>query len=197
MIFFARGSKTKREGSEAGKGEPDLATTASGVYRLYLLRHARAGWASPGQTDFDRTLDDEGYAEAEVIAAEMADQGYHPQLVISSTAIRCKETAEPLRRAFGEDLPIQYVDTLYGGTIESYAEVAFAVREETAVLIVGHNPMVEEFFRIVVGQPIADATAPNGFPTAALATIDFDRRPSDRDYSGGRLSCFMTPRSGR
>lgn len=173
-----------------------MALATSGVYRLYLLRHARAGWAAPGMSDFDRTLDDQGYAEAEVIAAEMADQGYHPQLVISSTATRCRETAEPLKRAFGEDLAIEYVDTLYGSSIDAYAEVAFAARSETAVLIVGHNPMVEEFFRLVVGQPIADATAPNGFPTAALATIDFDRRPSDSDYSGGRLSCFMTPRSG-
>lgn len=183
-------------GSIRDEGDWRLATVTTGVYRLYLLRHARAGWAAPGSSDFDRALDDQGYAEAELIAAEMADQGYHPQLVLSSTAVRCRETAEPLRRAFGEDLPIEYVDTLYRGSVDAYAEVAFAGRTETAVLIVGHNPMMEEFFRLIVGQPVADAAAPNGFPTAALATIDFDRKPSDRDYTGGRLSCFMTPRSG-
>ena len=69
--------------------------------------------------------------------------------------------------------------------------LSLAGRTETAVLIVGHNPMMEEFFRLVVGQPVADAAAPNGFPTAALATIDFDRKPSDRDYTGGRLSCRL------
>lgn len=183
-------------GSIRDEGGSRLATVTTGVYRLFLLRHARAGWAAPGSSDFDRALDDQGYAEAELIAAEMADQGYQPQLVVSSTAVRCRETAEPLRRAFGEDLPIEYVDTLYRGSVDTYAGVAFAERTEASILIVGHNPMVEEFFRLVVGQPVADAAAPNGFPTAGLATIDFDMKPSDRSYTGGRLSCFMTPRSG-
>ncbi|MFD1326543.1 SixA phosphatase family protein [Mycoplana ramosa] len=173
-----------------------MATATSGVFRLYLLRHARAGWAEPGKSDFDRTLDDQGYAEAEILAEEMADQGYRPQVVISSTAVRCRETAEPLKRTLGEELPIEYVDTLYGGSINAYAEVAFADRAETSVMIVGHNPTIEEFFRRVVGLPVADTAAPAGFPTAALATIDFDRRPTDRDFSGGRLSCFITPHSG-
>ena len=174
-----------------------MATAVSGMFRLYLLRHARAGWTEPGRTDFDRTLDEQGYAEAEILAEEMADQGYRPQVVISSTAVRCRETAEPLRRTLGEDLPVEYVDALYGGTVQSYAEVAFAERVETAVMIVGHNPMIEQFFRQIVGQVIADTAAPGGFPTAALATIDFDSRPNDQDYrSGGRLSCFITPHSG-
>lgn len=173
-----------------------MATAVSGMFRLYLLRHARAGWTEPGRTDFDRTLDEQGYAEAEILAEEMADQGYRPQVVISSTAVRCRETAEPLRRTLGEDLPVEYVDALYGGTVQSYAEVAFAERIETAVMIVGHNPMIEQFFRLVVGQVIADTAAPGGFPTAALATIDFDSRPNDQDFSGGRLSCFITPHSG-
>lgn len=173
-----------------------MATVTSGVFRLYLLRHARAGWAAPGASDFDRALDEQGYAEAEILAEEMADQGYRPQVVISSTALRCRETAAPLKRTLGEDLPIEYVDALYGGTVDAYAEVAFAERAAAAVMIVGHNPMIEAFFRGVVGPPIADAAAPNGFPTAALATIDFDRRPRDTDFAGGRLSCFITPRSG-
>ena len=65
-----------------------MATVTTGAFRLYLLRHARAGWAAPGKADFDRTLDDQGYAEAEILAEEMADQGYRPQVVISSTAVR-------------------------------------------------------------------------------------------------------------
>lgn len=126
----------------------------------------------------------------------MADQGYRPQVVVSSTAVRCKETAEPLRRALGEELSIEYVDTLYLGSVSTYAEVAFASRAEASLLIVGHNPTIEEFFRLLVGPQIADATAPKGFPTAGLATIDFDRRPTAKDFEGGTLACFMTPRSG-
>ncbi|TIV15839.1 MAG: histidine phosphatase family protein, partial [Mesorhizobium sp.] len=35
--------------------------------RLYLLRHAKAGWALPGVRDFDRPLDESGKADAEAM----------------------------------------------------------------------------------------------------------------------------------
>ena len=174
-----------------------MASFGAPAFRLYLLRHAHAGWAQPGQSDFDRTLDDDGFAEAEVIAEEAADQGYRPGLIIASTAMRCRQTAEPFLRAMSEELPVDYVDQLYSGTVETYAELAFAERPESAVMIVGHNPMIEEFFHRLVGKEIAGAAAPFGYPTAGLAILDFDRRPTEDDYSGACLAGFMTPRPAR
>ena len=167
------------------------------VFRLYLLRHARAAWALPGQTDFDRKLDDEGYAEVEIIAEEAADQGYRPDIVLSSTAARCRETTEPFRRSLGEELDIRYVDSLYAGPIGLYADIAFAAREQKSVMLVGHNPMIEEFFRRLVGQSIAETAAPFGYPTAGLAVLDFDRRPQPAELPVARLACFIAPRPAR
>ncbi|TIX99998.1 MAG: histidine phosphatase family protein, partial [Mesorhizobium sp.] len=39
--------------------------------KLYLLRHAKAGWALPGMRDFDRPLDASGIADAETMGAAM------------------------------------------------------------------------------------------------------------------------------
>lgn len=171
-----------------------MASLGTPAFRLYILRHAHAAWAQPGQGDFDRALDDTGFAEAEVIAEEAADQGYKPALIISSTAVRCRQTAEPFHRTVSEDLTIDYVDSLYSGTIDTYAELAFADRQETSVMIVGHNPMIEEFFHLLVGKEIAETAAPFGYPTAGLAVLDFDTRPTKEDYTGACLSGFMTPR---
>jgi phosphohistidine phosphatase len=85
------------------------------VFRLYLLRHAKAAWALPGQKDFDRTLDDAGFADAEIVADIAADRGLRPDLVLCSTAVRCRQTADALRRAMTEDLDIRYIDALYAG----------------------------------------------------------------------------------
>ncbi|MCF3642414.1 histidine phosphatase family protein [Rhizobium sp. TRM95111] len=172
-----------------------MPATEKPAFRLFLLRHARAAWAQPGGNDFDRPLDDEGYAEAEAIAEEMADQGYRPELVLSSTAVRCRETAEPLRRTLGEELDLNYVDSLYSGPTSSYAEIAFAPRVSASVMLVGHNPMVEEFFHRILGTSIAETAAPFGYPTAGLAVLDFDSRPTDDRFEGARLSCFITPRT--
>ncbi len=170
-----------------------MASFGTPAFRLYLLRHARAAWARPGQSDFDRTLDDAGFAEAEVVAEEATDQGYRPDIIIASTAVRCRQTAEPFHRTVSEELAITYVDQLYSGTVETYAELAFAERPETSVMVVGHNPMIEEFFHRLVGKEIAETAAPFGYPTAGLAILDFDRRPTEEDHKGACLAGFMTP----
>lgn len=170
-----------------------MASLGIPAFRLYLLRHAHAGWARPGQSDFERTLDDDGFAEAEVIAEEAADQGYRPDLVLSSTAARCRQTAEPFRRTIDEELEIDYVDALYSGGVDTYAELAFAERAETNVMIVGHNPMIEQFFHVLVGKAIAETATPTGFPTAGLAVLDFDERPTQERYGTACLSGFVRP----
>lgn len=169
-----------------------MASFGTPAFRLYLLRHARAAWAQPGQSDFDRALDDDGFAEAEVVAEEAADQGYKPDLIIASTAVRCRQTAEPFHRTISEELSIDYVDQLYSGTVETYTELAFAERQETSVMIIGHNPMIEEFFHRLVGKEIAETAVPFGYPTAGLAILDFDKRPTEEDYAGACLAGFMT-----
>jgi len=200
LIFPAREdmkSKSAADDRPRADGGLDVASLGASVgtpaFRLYILRHARAAWAQPGQSDFDRALDDEGFAEAEVIAEEAADQGYRPDLILSSTAMRCHQTAEPFHRTMSEELPITYVDSLYSGTVDTYAELAFAERQEKAVMIVGHNPMVEEFFFRLLGKAIAETAAPFGYPTAGLAILDFDKRPTETDYSGACLAGFMAP----
>lgn len=174
--------------------EDILASLGTPAFRLYILRHARAAWAQPGQSDFDRALDDDGFAEAEVIAEEAADQGYKPDLIIASTAMRCRQTAEPFHRSVSEELTIDYVDGLYSGTVDTYVELAFAGRQEKSVMIVGHNPMVEEFFHRLVGKEIAETAAPFGYPTAGLAILDFDERPTQENFRGACLAGFMAPR---
>ena len=96
-----------------------------------------------------------------------------------------------------EELAIDYVDSLYSGTVDTYAELAFAERQETSVMIVGHNPMIEEFFHRLVLKEIAETAAPFGYPTAGLAILDFDERPTEDNYAGACLAGFMTPRPAR
>lgn len=170
-----------------------MATLGNPAFRLYLLRHARSAPGRPGQRDFDRPLDDEGFAEAEVISEEAADQGYRPDVIISSTAVRCRQTAAPFRRTMSEELPVEYIDALYSGAVGAYAEIAFAGRREKSVMLIGHNPMIEEFFHRLAGDAVIAAAIPLGYPTAGLAIIDFDTQPTETEHGGGRFSGFVTP----
>ncbi len=62
--------------------------------RLFLLRHAKAGWAQPGMRDFDRALEPSGAADAEAMGEAMRTHGYVPDLTLCSTAARARQTLE-------------------------------------------------------------------------------------------------------
>lgn len=141
-------------------------------YRIYLLRHAKAGWAQPGERDFDRALTEEGEDEAEVVAEIAADRGYKPDLLISSTALRCRQTADAIRRAIDCEMECRFVDTLYNSPADNYIEILSALRDYNAVMIVGHNPAIEEVLITLVGEEAASRDIPAGYPTGGLAVID-------------------------
>jgi len=166
------------------------------VFRLYLLRHARAAWPLPGQRDFDRTLDDAGFADAEIVADMAADRGLRPQLVLCSTAVRCRQTADALRRSMTEDLDIRYVDELYSGGANLYSDIIGSQDPAlSAIMIVGHNPVIEEILRTIIGDQAANGNAAAGYPPGALAAIDFDTRPADGILPPGTLAAWLDPES--
>jgi len=140
--------------------------------RIYLLRHARSGWAEPGGRDFDRSLSDAGFAEAEIVAELASDKGYRPDLVVSSTAKRCRQTADAVNRAFSGLVEFRYVDELYNAPAEVYLEIVAATRGVNALMLVGHNPAIEEVFARLCGNDVMARTVPEGYPTSGLAVID-------------------------
>lgn len=165
--------------------------SAARPFRLFLLRHARSGWALTGQRDFDRALDATGYAEAELIAEMAADRGIRPELILCSTAVRCRQTAEPLLRTIGEDLDIRYVDELYTGPASVYTDIIDANRHLTSLMIIGHNPMIDELFHRFAGNEAAAEELPHGYPPAALAVLDL--KPGSGGVAAATLVSLMLP----
>lgn len=141
-------------------------------FRIYLLRHAQSGWANPGERDFDRTLNDTGYAEAETIADRAADKGYRPDILLSSTAIRCLETADAIKRAFGGELDFDDIDEMYNAQPDTYLALITGQKERNSLMLIGHNPTIEAVLEAIIGEDALHASLPSGYPTAGLAVID-------------------------
>ncbi len=58
-----------------------------------------------------------------------ADRGIRPELILCSTAVRCRQTAEPFFRSVSEDSPdIRYVDALYTGPASVYTDIIDAAQ---------------------------------------------------------------------
>ncbi|MGV8936765.1 MAG: SixA phosphatase family protein [Allorhizobium sp.] len=160
--------------------------------RIYLLRHAKSGWALPGQKDFDRTLNQDGVSEAEQVADLAANKGYRPDLVISSTAVRCRQTADAIRRVFPAKVAFRFAQELYNSTADNYLETLANLGDVSSVMLVGHNPAIEEVLETLVGAKQSRSAIPDGFPTAGLAVIGHGVQSGSDGSGRWTLSDFIT-----
>lgn len=159
--------------------------------RIYLVRHAEAVRAGPGERDFDRGLSDEGYSEAEIVADKAADMGFTPDLVLCSTAARCRQTAEAFRRSIGEEtLRIEYVDSLYNAPMNVYLDILSSQDAQNSLMLIGHNPTIEQILETLIGDEALAQAIPNGYPTGAMAVVDAST--GEQSATAWILSSFLT-----
>lgn len=153
--------------------------------RIYLLRHAEARQAAPGQKDFDRPLSEKGYATAEIVADEAVDKGYRPDLIISSTALRCRQTTEALQRVVSPATEFRFVDAIYNGGLDVYLSLIASQTDQQSIMLVAHNPTIEQTLEALIGHEAMVRALPRGYPTAGLAVVD-------ATPSGWLLTDFIT-----
>lgn len=167
--------------------------------RLYLLRHAKAAWAQPGMRDFDRPLDAEGRRDAETLGAAMLSAGYLPQRIVCSTALRARETwAGAARRLGGRENGVIFADTLYSTDATGYLAIVRDAGDADSLLLVGHNPMMEDLSQALAdsGEERAKAGIASGFPACGLAVISFPGSLAESAPGKGHLEAFVTPSRG-
>jgi phosphohistidine phosphatase len=161
------------------------------VKTLHLLRHAKSDWADEKLPDKDRPLAPRGIKAARQLAARLKVKPMAVDLVLCSTARRARETLELIRPALGK-ADIKLEDGLYGASADKLiARLRRVPKKVGAVLVIGHNPGIEEAAWLLLGPD----RAPGHFPTCALASIRFagaDWRSIQE--GGGELIGFITPK---
>lgn len=162
--------------------------------RLFLLRHAKAGWALPGMRDFDRPLEPSGRADAEATGVAMASGGYVPDLTLCSSARRARETLEGVS-VHADTGRVLFLDSLYSQDASGYLETIRDHGGPGSLLVVGHNPMMEDLAMALAGSGDRPARAAlnSGFPTSGLAIIDFAEDLAQAAPGAGRIEDFLVP----
>ena len=169
-----------------------MAPSQQQSFRLYLMRHAQAGWAEPGGRDFDRRLTEEGKAEATIIARSALEKHYCPELVLSSAAKRCRETTRILLQSFDKTIAASYLDEMYNAQAEAYLDLALGQDDVSSLMLVGHNPTIEAVAEALLGHETLEASLPHGFPTAGLAVLECASADKTRSKAW-RLVDVLTP----
>jgi len=162
---------------------------------LYLLRHAKSSWDDPKLPDHDRPLNPRGLKAAKRMAQRTHRDNVSPALLLCSSARRARETLAPIEQALSP-AKIRVEDGLYAADAAQLLERLHRIAPSVpSVMIIGHNPGIQELAVQLVGDQEARSRIASKFPTGSLATLSI-RAPRWRGLvaCGVELVEFMTPR---
>src|SRR5678816_3135105 len=117
---------------------------------LYLLRHAKSSWDDASQQDFERPLNNRGRKACAVIGEVIEEKGIDFDLVLVSTALRTRQTIELVKERAKLRGEVRYDERIYEATVSQLLEVIGQVdSDRESVLLVGHNPGIEELLALL------------------------------------------------
>ena len=125
-----------------------------------IMRHGKSDWDTDAQSDHARPLANRGILSAERMGEVIRDLGTIPGLVISSTAVRARATAELARITGGWPSRLILEDDLYGTSPRGALEVVERYAGDCErVMIVGHEPTWSMLIRQLTGGSCVVRTA--------------------------------------
>jgi phosphohistidine phosphatase len=168
--------------------------------RLFLFRHAKAQPADGAIEDFDRTLLLSGMQDATAMARYLRKGDYKLDLILCSASARTTQTAELVLLEMASE--VEYRENLYlADAAKLVAAVRGAPAAVTNLMLVGHNPGLENAATLLAREPVRrkerarHEALEEKFPTSALAILDFDvGRWRDVEKSMGKLVDFVRPK---
>lgn len=156
---------------------------------LLIMRHAKSSWENSEYSDFERPLNEFGLKAAPFMGNIIYKNGLQPDLIISSPAKRAKQTAVLIKAVAEITANIEYRDELYGARPTAFLEVTSAIEDKfERVLLIGHNPELENFIYKLTGEL-------QSMPTAAIAVIKLNvGKWSDINANCGFLELVVRPK---
>jgi phosphohistidine phosphatase len=153
------------------------------------MRHAKSDWKADYESDHDRPLNDRGRRSARLMGRVIATEGLVPDLVISSTALRARTTAELAIASGGWDTELVLDKALYESGPQGVLAAGASAPDVDSLMLVGHQPTWSMLVARLTGERADMKTA-----TVAVVGLDLDTW-ADLPDSSGTLTRVLEPRS--
>ncbi len=132
---------------------------------LLIMRHAKSSWKEQELPDHDRPLKKRGRKDIANMAKILKKKALVPDLILSSTAIRAKDTATLMAEKLNFKGQLELVEKFYMAEPETYIQKIATVPDKVEnLLIIGHNPGLEGLV-MTLGDKIVS------LPTGSIAKI--------------------------
>jgi phosphohistidine phosphatase len=163
--------------------------------RLVLLRHAKSSWADSDIDDHQRPLNTRGRHAARLLAGHFAGQT-PPDLILCSSAVRTRQTLEPIAAALAHPPLILIEDALYlAGAAALRKRIAHIPDDIGSVVVIGHNPGIHELAEVLAAHSprTLRARLSGKFSTGAAAFYRFEGSWAGIAHAAIMLTDFVTP----
>lgn len=156
---------------------------------LLLLRHAKSSWDNPDISDFDRPLNSRGLQAVPAMGGVLYKNDLQPQKILSSPAKRAKQTAILIKETAQLEAKITYVEGIYEASPLRLLSIVSEIEDKIeSVLLIGHNPGLESFVKMLTRESYE-------MPTASLVKIDLNVESwQDVSVNRGKVSLYVRPK---
>ncbi len=137
---------------------------------LYIVRHAKSSWDHPELADHERPILTKGENRTKLISDYLVEKNHTVDLIISSHAIRARQTASIIADALNyPEKNIQISPNIYHGGIDNLSNQLYELPDTiNSVMLFGHNPTFTSFANYFLHKKI------DWLPTSAIVCIEFD-----------------------
>jgi phosphohistidine phosphatase len=153
-----------------------------------LMRHAKSDWGDSQLSDKDRPLNARGRSSAPIMAEWLLSNQLMPEVVLCSSAVRTRQTLDLLLEywqrsasrdggltASSKSPEIVFLDELYLAPAVSILSIASKYVACSSVLVLGHNPGMEDVASFLSQSEIE-------MPTSAIVTLEAIGRNWPEDW---------------
>lgn len=161
---------------------------------LIIMRHAEADW---GLDDFNRPLTKRGHSQAPQAGAWLLQNGFVPEMLVSSAALRTRQTTTWVSEALGEKAPTASLDErLYNAPASALLSTVNRTPEGVqSLMLVAHLPGVQDA-ALQLARPDSDyealMDASYGYAPCSLTVFEIEVPWSEVFEQQARLTHFKT-----
>ncbi|MGL1886547.1 MAG: histidine phosphatase family protein [Reichenbachiella sp.] len=158
---------------------------------VIVVRHAKSSWKNMKLKDHDRPLNKRGLKNGPDMANYVQSRVDTPSMLMTSSAVRAKETALYFKEATGvSDQNFMVNSALYHASSHDILNIiANQSADLSSIMLFAHNPGVTDFVNAVTDSEI------DNIPTCGVAVIAFNMAKwSEIKQVKGKLEDYYYPK---
>lgn len=158
---------------------------------LYLVRHAKSSWDESYISDHDRKLNARGEKDAPKMGDIFNSNGYHPDILYSSSAKRAHLTAKIIAKKL--EYPVENIvvtNRIYEAATNDLINILSEIDDKfESLMLFGHNPSLTVLSNLLTNKYI------DNLPTCAAAVIELNIDSwKEIESDCGKLIAFEYPK---